>query len=389
MQLLRFGRTPAPGPDDLATNGPLALRRMAGIVNILRRDRRPDDCRPPRTAVLMRDVGIGDLVWHAPYFQKIAAQSEGSRVTLFVPPSTHARDLVGHESWVHDVVDFDRRPRHLERRTGRHSGLSGLLELAQQFADRAHERVVIFTPRPLPASFACWWAGVPHRIGFGAPAQRWLLSRASRFERYDGPGVAAYWHATALCNTHGWCDGPLVPRLNVRQDALDRMRAALATVAGARCALAIGSSESFKQWGTARFTALAELLASRGHGVLLVGGPAERAMADEILGALPPPLRSRVLAMTNRSVADTVAAMTLVDICIGNDTGAANIAAAVGTPTWVILGPRPLLLHNPAKLRMIRAASLEDIDPRQVLAQVCGELEADGHAHRLADRLPA
>jgi heptosyltransferase-2 len=335
----------------------------------------------------MRDVGIGDLVWHAPYFQKIAAQSEGSRVTLFVPPTTHARDLVGHESWVHDVVDFDRRPRLTERRVGRHSGLRGLLELARQFSDRAHERVVIFTPRPLPASFAGWWAGVPHRIGFGAPAQRWLLSQASRFDSYDGPGVAAYWHATALCNTNGWCDGPLVPRLNVRQDALERMRAVLAPMAHPLCALAIGSSEVHKQWGTARFAALAELLATRGNGVLLLGGPAERAMADEIVAALAPALRARVLAMTDRSVADTVAAMTLVDFCVGNDTGAANIAAAVGTPTWVILGPRPLLQHNPAKLRMIRAARLEDIEPQQVLARVCGEVEADG-LRGLADVCP-
>src|SRR6201996_3991626 len=373
MQLLRFGRTPSPVPDDLAADGPLALRRPAGKANIVRRDRQPDENRLPRTAVLMRDVGIGDLVWHAPYFQKIATQSDGSRVTLFVPPSTHARDLVGQESWVHDVVDFDRRPRHLERRTGRHSGLRGLLELARQFADRAHERVVIFPPRPLPASFASWWAGVPHRIGFGAPSQRWLLSRASRFDDYDGPGVAAYWHATALCNTNGWCDGPLVPRLNVRQDALERMRAALATMARPLCALAIGSSEVHKQWGTARFAALAELLADRGHGVLLIGGPAERAMADAIVAAMAPASRSRVLAMTDRSVADTVAAMALADLCIGNDTGAANIAAAVGTPTWVILGPRPLLQHNPAKLRMIRAPSLEDIEPRQVLSQVFHE----------------
>ena len=340
------------------------------MMNLLRRDRRPRDGRPPRTAVLMRDVGIGDLVWHAPYFQKIAAQSDGSRVTLFVPPTTHARDLVGHEPWVHDVVDFDRRPRLTERRVGRHSGLRGLLELAQQFADRDHERVVIFTPRPLPASFASWWAGVPHRIGFGAPAQRWLLSQASRVGDYDGPGVAAYWHATALCNTNGWCDGPLVPRLNVRQDALDRMRALLATMARPLHALAIGSSETCKQWGPARFATLARLLASRGDGVLLLGGPAERAMADAIADALPPELRARVLAMTDHSVADTVAAMSLADSCIGNDTGAANIAAAVGTPTWVILGPRPLLEHNPAALRMIRAASLEDIEPRHVLEQV-------------------
>ena len=49
----------------------------------------------------------------------------------------------------------------------------------------------------------------------------------------------------------------------------------------------------------------------------------------------------------------------------------------------MILGPRPLLLHNPAKLHMIRAARLEDIEPRHVLAQVGDEIGADRDAQRL------
>jgi heptosyltransferase-2 len=324
----------------------------------------------PRTAVLMRDVGIGDLVWHAPYFRQIAAHSADGQVTLFVPPSTQARDLVGHEPWVRDVMDFDRRPRRAERRRGDHGGLRGLLRLARQFAEPAHDRVVLFTRRPLPAAFACCLAGIPQRVGFGTRAQRWLLSRQSPIARYDGPGVASYWYATALCRLHGWCDGPLVPRLSVRPDALASVSQRLAGLPRPLRALAIGSSEACKQWGAERFAALAGLLAARGDGILLIGGPSERAMAETVLAALPARARSRVLALTDRTVADTVAAMTLADCCIGNDTGAANIAAAVGTPTWVVLGPRPLLEHDPERLHMIRGPRLDDITAEDVLAQV-------------------
>ena len=54
---------------------------------------------------------------------------------------------------------------------------------------------------------------------------------------------------------------------------------------------------------------------------------------------------------------------SLATTCIGNDTGACNIAAAVGTPTWVVLGPRPPLEHDPRTLRMIAAPSLGEIRP--------------------------
>ena len=50
----------------------------------------------------------------------------------------------------------------------------------------------------------------------------------------------------------------------------------------------------------------------------------------------------------------------------GNDTGGVQIAAAVGTPTWVMLGPRPLLNHDPKTLHNLVARRLADIRPHDV-----------------------
>ncbi|MGN6525620.1 MAG: glycosyltransferase family 9 protein [Burkholderiaceae bacterium] len=347
------------------------------MTRALAQRRHAADGAPPRTAVLMRDVGIGDLVWHAPYFERVARTSAEGRVTLLVPPTTHARELLGHEPWVRGVIDFDRRPRRTERRPAHHGGLAGLLRLAARISEEPLDRVVMFTHRSLPAAFACWWAGVPQRLGYGTePMQRWLLSRSGWIEPYRGAGVAAYWNATAMCRRHGWCDAPLVPRLTVRPDALARVQGRLAGLPRPLHALAIGTSEPVKQWGEARFAELCERLSARGDGVVMLGGPAEAALAQAILARIDPALRVRVAALTDAGVADSVAALSLAADCIGNDTGAANVAAAVGTPTWVVLGPRPPLEHDPQRLHMIRGPSLAAITVDEVVAQVLPEAAA-------------
>ena len=332
----------------------------------------------PRTAVLLQQNGMGDLVWHAEYFRRIAATSRDGQVTLIAPPTVMARDLLGHEPWLREVVDFDRRPRRSERRRGRHSGLGGLLRFASELAPKRLERIVLFSDHPARALFVAWRAGIRTRLGYGTTwLQRRMLTKSPWIRLYEGPAVASYKDASAFAIAHGWCDAPVVPRVSVRPDALERMRARLAPLPRPLHALAIGASEPFKQWGEDNFVELARLLAARGHGVVLLAGPAEAPLAQAILARIEAPLRANVAAITDGSVADSVAALSLVQSCIGNDTGAVNIAAAVGTPTFVALGPRPPLEHDPQTMRLVQAASLQDIHATDLLAQVLQALRLD------------
>ncbi len=325
----------------------------------------------PLTAVLLQQNGMGDLVWHAEYFRRIAETSRDGQVTLIAAPTVMARDLLGHEPWLREVIDFDRRPRRSERRRGRHSGLGGLLRFASELAPRRLQRIVLFSDHPARALFVAWRAGIATRLGYGTTwLQRRLLTASPWILPYQGPAVASYKDASAFAVAQGWCDAPLVPRVSVRADALERMRARLAPLPRPLHALAIGASEPFKQWGEDQFVELAGLLAARGHGVVLLGGPAEGALAQAILARLDAPLRANVAAMTDGTVADSVAALSLARSCIGNDTGAVNIAAAVGTPTFVVLGPRPPLEHDPRTMRLLQAPSLQDIRAQDVVSQV-------------------
>jgi len=64
----------------------------------------------PRTVVLLQYTGIGDLVWHIPYFKRLAELSANGQITVVAQPSTLARHFIGHEPWVEAVIDHDHRP---------------------------------------------------------------------------------------------------------------------------------------------------------------------------------------------------------------------------------------------------------------------------------------
>ena len=320
----------------------------------------------PRTAVLLQWVGMGDLVWHVPYFRRVAETSLGGQVSLIASPTVFAPQLVGHEPWVREIIDFDRHPRRHEGRQGRHRGVVGLWRMGVELREKQFDRIVLFT-NYTNRSLVALAAKIPERLGYGTTwLQRRLLSHGPFIQRYTGPAVSAYKDATAFAIAQGWCDAPILPSLIVRPEALARVQARVQGLPRPMHALCIGSSEPYKQWGTDNFAALTTELARAGHGVLLVAGPAEHEMAQAIVQRVEPALRARVLDVTDGSVADTVAAMSLVRTCLGNDTGGVQIAAAVGTPTWVMLGPRPLLEHDPQTLHNLTARSLADIKPGDV-----------------------
>lgn len=323
----------------------------------------------PRTAVQQQLNGMGDLVWHAEYYRCVAAQSQGGQVAIIAPPTAMARELLGHEPWVREVIDFDRRPRRSERRRGRHSGLMGLLRFGAELAPKGFDRMVLFSDHPGRTIIVCWRAGIRTILGFGDTwLQRLLLTKSPWISRYRGPAVAGYKDATNFAIAQGFCSAPIVPRISVRPDALARMRERLQPLARPLHALAIGASEPYKQWGEDNFVDLASRLAARGHGVLLMGGPAEGELAKAIQAGVDPALRGLVTAMTDASVAESVAALSLVQSCIGNDTGAVQFAAAVGTHAYVVLGPRPPLEHDPERVHLLRAPRLADISAADVEA---------------------
>ena len=75
----------------------------------------------------------------------------------------------------------------------------------------------------------------------------------------------------------------------------------------------------------------------------MVGGPGEKALAQEIVAAGGP----RVRDLTGTDLRNGILAMAAASVAISNDSGLMHIAAAIGTPTMGIFGPTSPYLWAP------------------------------------------
>lgn len=195
----------------------------------------------------------------------------------------------------------------------------------------------------LPNSFHSAWvarrAGVPERWGFGTEFRRVLLTRA-----VPAPvrvHQAAYFQhlTTAL----GFAPGALMPRLALPAGAATAAADILRARGwdGHQPLVAFAPGAAFggaKRWPAASFAATIEALAADGVRAVLIGAPADRRAAGEVVANL----RSGPPAIDVTGATDLLQLAGVLDHCralVTNDSGAMHFAAALGTDVTAIFGP--------------------------------------------------
>jgi heptosyltransferase-2 len=102
--------------------------------------------------------GIGDMVWHLPHLQAIAAHA-GAPVTLLAKPRSLADQLLVNEPAVGGIIWLDLNP---NGRRGAHDGIGGFRRLVQTLRQPGFGSVVLLHHSDRLAA-AAWMAGVPDR----------------------------------------------------------------------------------------------------------------------------------------------------------------------------------------------------------------------------------
>ena len=222
---------------------------------------------------------------------------------------------------------------------GRQFGLAKLLR------ERNYGTALVL-PRTWKAAIAPALAGIPERVGFVGEFRfgllnhwRWGEKKLPRFidknaalAQPDGAPLPPEWP---------------VPQLRVPAEDMVRWRQANGLGAGAAVALAPGSVGVSKRW--TYYPEAARLLVERGLEVWVVGGPAEKGLAQEIVaaGGRGTAGGPGVRDLTGNDLRNGVLAMAAAGVAISNDSGLMHIAAALGTPTMGIFGPTSPYLWAP------------------------------------------
>ena len=170
-----------------------------------------------------------------------------------------------------------------------------------------------------------------------------------------------------------------MPQLAVSPDDASRWRQANGLGTGAAVALAPGSVGASKRW--TYYPEAARLLAERGFDVWVIGGPGEKALAQEIVAAGGP----RVRDLTGTDLRNGVLAMAAASVAISNDSGLMHIAAAIGTPTMGIFGPTSPYLWAP--LNGLAATVVQTRS--QLSCQPCQRTVCTMNEHRCMRDIPA
>jgi len=140
-------------------------------------------------------------------------------------------------------------------------------------------------------------------------------------------------------------------------------------------ALHPGSGSAHKNWPAARYAALATNLHKHyGAHILAVAGPADEAVVREMRAAW----QSAPLTLAQNLALPEVAALLARCRCfIGNDSGIAHLAAALGVPTVALFGPTDPVLWAPTGPAVrVLSAPLAAITVAEVQAAAALLLEA-------------
>ena len=258
-------------------------------------------------AVVLRPLGLGDLLTGVPAIRAVRAAAPGSRLVL---ATTHALEpLAG----LVDAVDEVLPARELE---------------------------------PLD------WSGPPPELAVDlhgkGPLSHAVVAdlRPGRLLTFDSPGYPGpAWYPDEH-EVRRWCR--LVSEglgVDADPDALDL---AVPTVPAPVTGAAVvhpGAAFPGRRWPVQRFAAVARHLARAGHDVRVTGGPAEvelaRAVAEGAgLG------RDAVLAGTTTTL-ELAAVVAAARVVVCGDTGVAHLATAYRRPSVVLFGPVSPALWGP------------------------------------------
>ncbi|MEO3813678.1 glycosyltransferase family 9 protein [Sphaerisporangium sp. B11E5] len=142
-----------------------------------------------------------------------------------------------------------------------------------------------------------------------------------------------------------------------------------------------GAAYPSRRWPPERFAEVIAALTRSGHRVLITGGPAERSLADKVAalahaaGAPPQagaaavrpdgvPVPGVQVVAGDTDVAGLAGLVGAARLVICGDTGVAHLATALGTPSVVLFGPvSPALWGPPAGARHIALWAGRSGDP--------------------------
>ena len=217
---------------------------------------------------------------------------------------------------------------------------------------RGHYGTALLMPNSFNTARMAWRCGIPERWGYRTDFRSLLLTKSvpppTRVHQTE-----YYRHLVRAVGCGG--ESPIEPRIEPTESHRQAGRALLSELGwdGRMPLVAAAPGAAFggaKRWPVESFAALIDGLAGDNVRTVLIGAPADRAAAADVLlatGAAPAPLN----LVGRTDLATLAGVLTACRTLVTNDSGAMHFAAALGLPVVAMFGPTRERETHPAGSR--------------------------------------
>ena len=267
-----------------------------------------------RNILIIKPGAIGDLLQMTPVIRALKRKYPPARISLLVG-SRQTAQLFRHDEYLHETIVYEK---HDEHRT-----VGSLIRLRHQLKLRHYDLVINFQRSNLRTWFLTS-AAFPCRVLIYHKARNRPVHAVVNYLETLAPlGIDS--SDTRLQLTFGPDDRKYASAVIARMVGK-----------GPLIALNPGASHKVNRWAPERFAELADRLSEQmSANVLLVGGPEDVPLADQILASTA----SKPASVAGKATLLQLAAlMEQAVLLVSGDTGPLHLATAVGTRVVALFG---------------------------------------------------
>lgn len=272
---------------------------------------------------------LGDCIMALPMINETREAYPGSSVTMLVPENLF--DLFNPNPAIDEIIKIPRQHVH---------GLISVMKIKDLIAERKFDTGFVLPPS-FGAAAGFKLGGVKNRIGYIADGRRLLLTKPLPLPTPLNAAHRSELYFNLLRRGAGVDIDYIQPKLFLNDADIERAVALLSGFGVKEgddyAAVSFQAVAESRRWGEDNYTELVKrIVTNLGHKVILLGTDDDRKAGDRISAAAGAKEVSNLAGKT--SIREAAAILSRARFFVGNDSGPAHLAAAVGVPIVVLSG---------------------------------------------------
>lgn len=280
----------------------------------------------PKNILIARLSSIGDIILATPVIRGIRNTYPDAKISFLVKEEFSS--LLKYHPGIDELITFNKS-----------GGFKGLMELRRLISSKQFD-CFIDLHNNLRTRFLRISLAFPLSSTYGKDSmKRWLLvklrlnmlksSRQVYLKYFDAVKPLGITYDHSGTDIYPGNEAIESVKLKLREAQIDPVKPIIV--------LSPGASFSNKQWLPERFGEIASQLVSRHSAqVILLGGPGDRALCENIISAIP----ERVVNLAGKlTLVESAALARLSVVVVSNDSGMMHLAQSQGTAVVAIFGP--------------------------------------------------